>query len=165
MAEGLLRHHLVERGVKANVSSAGFLVPGVPATEDAIATMADRGIDISDHVSRVASPELAAASDLIVAMTSQHVAELAVMEPSAFGRAFTLRDLVRRISERGPALPDESVATWVARLNSGRTPRDVLSAPASEDIADPIGEPRSAYEQTADELDVLLARLAGSLRP
>lgn len=164
MAEGLLRNHLDERGVDAHVSSAGFLAEGVPATDEAVTTMAQRGIDIVGHRSRVVTRELIEDADLVVTMTSQHVAEVAVMEPHQWGRAFTLRDLVRRADAKGPRLPEEPMAAWISRLNSGRTPRDVLSAASSDDVADPIGQPLAAYQKTADELDELLRRLAAILR-
>ncbi|MHB8463769.1 MAG: arsenate reductase/protein-tyrosine-phosphatase family protein [Acidimicrobiales bacterium] len=163
MAEGLLRRHLARLGVDADVSSAGFLIEGEPATEDAIATMAGRGVDIAEHSSRVVSREDAADADLIVAMTGQHVAEVTVMEPALFARIFALRDLARRIAEKGPAQRGESIAAWLSRLNAGRTPRDVLNAGASDDVADPIGESPAVYERTADELDALLGQLAAAL--
>jgi protein-tyrosine phosphatase len=160
----MLRALLPDDGEDGNVSSAGFLYAGEPATPDAVAVMAARGVDIADHRSRVMSRELIEDADLIVAMTGQHVAEVAVMAPSAWRRAFTLRDLVRRIEERGPRRPGESPAQWVARLDAGRTPSDVLAAPASDDIADPIGQPASFYEATASELSDLLTQLAAAVK-
>ena len=50
MAEGLLRRLFVRAGVGAQVGSAGLLPGGAPATANAVATMAARGIDISGHV-------------------------------------------------------------------------------------------------------------------
>ena len=52
MAEGLLRHRLAAIGVDARVHSAGFLFDGRKASVDAVAVMADHGIDISGHRSR-----------------------------------------------------------------------------------------------------------------
>ncbi len=157
MAEGLARRVLPDH----HASSAGFLMDGAPATDEAIATMAARGIDISDHVSRVVTVDMVDASDLVLTMTSQHVAEVSVMAPAMWSRVFTLRDFARRMT---PRQADEDIAAWLARLNAGRTPRDVLSAASADDIADPIGLPLPAYERTADEIDAVLGQIAFGLR-
>ena len=164
MAEALLRRRLEVAGVDARVGSAGFLVEGEPATDDAIQTMLGYDLDISDHRSRVVTPGLATSADLIVTMTGQHIAELAGVDPGAWPRAFPLRNLVRRAQVVGRRRPDEPLDQWAARMGAGRTPRDVLSAPASDDVQDPIGMPRSAYEQTAADLDQLLESLVLAIR-
>jgi protein-tyrosine-phosphatase len=165
MGEALLRARLAGQGVAAVVGSAGFFVEGEPATDDAVATMQGLGLDISAHRSRVVDAAMVAAADLIVTMTSQHVAELAVRWPTGWGRAFQVRDLLQRIDQVGPVRRDEDPRAWVERLGAGRTPADVLAAPASDDVADPIGLPRAAYQRTAAELDELFTRLAAVLRP
>ena len=52
MAEVLLRRHLDEAGVAATVSSAGLYEGGMTATGHGVAVMADRGLDLTQHLSR-----------------------------------------------------------------------------------------------------------------
>lgn len=59
------------------VSSAGLATAdGLPAAENAVAVMAERGIDLSDHRSRCLTPAMAEATDVFVVMTPQHAAAL-----------------------------------------------------------------------------------------
>src|SRR5262245_18808678 len=68
MAEGLLRRSLAQAGVVAMVHSAGLLPGGVGATPDAIATVGDRGVDISGHVSRRLDADMVRDADLVIGM-------------------------------------------------------------------------------------------------
>lgn len=72
MAVGLLRRLLVKKGLETDyqVRSAGvWAVDGRPATESAVAVMAERGIDITDHIAHTINAEDVAASDLILVMS------------------------------------------------------------------------------------------------
>jgi protein-tyrosine-phosphatase len=76
MAEGLFRQRLVEEGLEADyqVSSAGvWAVDGRPASEHAIAVMAERSIDITGHVAHTLNADDVAEADLILAMSREHV--------------------------------------------------------------------------------------------
>lgn len=74
MAEGLFRSFLEERGREdIAVSSAGLAAhPGAPASENAVAVMAEQGIDLSHHRARLATKELLQKADRIVCMTESH---------------------------------------------------------------------------------------------
>jgi protein-tyrosine-phosphatase len=75
MAAGLLRQRLAVEKVNARhrVLSAGvWAADGEPASEPAVATMAERGIDISDHRSHSLTTEEVAGADLILVMTHEH---------------------------------------------------------------------------------------------
>lgn len=152
MAEALLRRRLDQRGVDARVSSAGTVVEGRPATSTAVEVMAARGIDISGHRSRVLTPALLAGSDLVIVMARLHVREAAVLRPESFPRIYTFKELVRRATNEGAHHVGQPLDPWLARLHDGRRPADFLGTSAVDDVADPIGEPRPVYEQTADEL-------------
>jgi protein-tyrosine-phosphatase len=161
MAAALLGRRLDDAGVKAAVSSAGMLFDGKPATDHGLAVMADRGIDTSDHRSRRLRPDLLSGVDIVIGMARSHVREaVALGGPAAMGRAFTLKEIVRRGEERGGRAPGEPLPDWLARLQAGRRPTDLLGDSDADDVADPIGGPRRSYERTADELDDLTARLA-----
>jgi protein-tyrosine phosphatase len=159
MAEGMLRTLLSDGGVRLDIASAGLLRGGAPATRDAIAVMADRGIDISRHVSRTIDSEAVRSTPLIIGMTREHVREAVVDHGADIERTFTLKELVRRGEETGPRLPDETVFDWLARVIAGRRAADLAGDGHDEDIPDPVGRPRADYEATARELDVLLRRL------
>jgi protein-tyrosine-phosphatase len=160
MAAALLGRRLDEAGVKAVVSSAGLLFDGKPPTDHGVVVMAARGLDTAGHRSRKIRSDLLAGADLIIGMARTHVREAVTLFPDAWGRSFTLKEIVRRGEERGGRAPGEALAEWVARLHAGRRLPDLLGDTEVDDVADPIGGPRRGYERTADELDDLTARLA-----
>jgi len=161
MAEGLLRRLFARAGVGAQVGSAGLLPGGVPATADAIATMADRGIDLRDHISRTLDRELVRATPLVLGMARVHVREACVRYGAPIERTFTLKEFVRRGEQAGGREADESMAAWLGRVGAGRRPRDLVVDDPADDIADPVGRPRAQYEDTADVLEDLLERFVG----
>jgi protein-tyrosine-phosphatase len=162
MAEGMLRALLTNNGARADIGSAGLLRGGAPATRDAIAVMADRGIDISHHVSRTIDPEVVRSTPLIIGMAREHVRE-AIGFGADLERTFTLKELVRRGDDTGPRRPDETVFDWLARVGAGRRSADLVGDDHDDDIPDPVGRPRADYEETAGELDVLLRQLVALL--
>jgi protein-tyrosine-phosphatase len=160
MAAALLARRLDDAGLKATVSSAGLLFDGKPVTDHGRAVMADRGIDTSGHRSRRLTRQLVDGADLVLGMARGHVREAVALAPETLGRAFTLKEIVRRGEESGGRAPDEPLDAWLARLGSGRRPSDLLGESDADDVADPIGGPRRSYQRTAEELDDLTARLA-----
>jgi protein-tyrosine phosphatase len=165
MAEALLRRRLADAGIDANVHSAGLLEGGVPASAHAVTVVRYRGLDLSEHRSRAMAPELLAEADLIICMARMHVREAALLDRSSFARTFTLKELVRRGEEIGPRPAGEPFATWLARAGADRRPTDLLGQSLDDDVADPIGGPLEGYEQTAAELDDLIARLIALIVP
>lgn len=163
MAEAFLRHRLTERGVLARVSSAGITAEGQPPSASAVEVMADFGLAIAEHRSSLLTAERVARADLILAMAREHVREAVVLVPDAFPRTFTLKELVRLGSERGPRGEAETVAEWLARMHEGRTPMAHLGSSPHDDVADPIGQRMAVYERTADELAELVDGLVDLL--
>jgi protein-tyrosine-phosphatase len=159
MAEVLLRHRLGDLGVDARVASAGLLRSGQPASDHGVDILRDRGLDMSTHRSRAMSRELLAPADLILAMAREHVREAVVLDPSLWPRTFTLKELVRRGEAVGPRRPTEPLADWLARAGQGRRISELTGSSPADDVTDPYGGPRSAYERLATELDDLLDRL------
>jgi len=170
MAETLLRHRLTGMGVDAKVASAGLLRPDQPASAHGIDILRERGLDMTAHRSRSMTRELLASYDLILAMAREHVREAVVLDPSLWPRTFTLKELVRRGEAIGPRRPGEAPGDWLARAGQGRRIADLTGSSPSDDVADPYGGPRAAYERMAAELDDLLDRLvtlmfAGAMAP
>jgi protein-tyrosine phosphatase len=160
MAELLLRHRLEERGVAARVTSAGFLSAGWPATDDAIAVMAEVGLDLSSHRSRTVTPTLVEQADLVIAMTRQHVVDLVLLAPDHWARVFQVRDLGRRATGVGRRSPQQPWAAWLDAIGGHRRRADLVGAHLEDDIPDPVGGPRAAYLRTRGLLDELLSSLA-----
>ncbi len=156
----LLAARLEELGVDAHVHSAGLLSPGQRVPDHGVAVMAARGFDTTGHRSRRLSIELVGPADLIVAMAREHVPEVVAADPAAWGRTFTLKELVRRGERLGSRRADQTLADYLAELHAGRRPADLMGYSADDDVDDPMGASRAVYERTAAEIDDLTARLA-----
>jgi protein-tyrosine phosphatase len=164
MGAALLRRHLDEHRVDARVASAGTMSWQRPPTDEAVAVMAERGLDISGHRSRPLTPDVLRHVDLVLGMTRTHVDVAATQgDDGLVARAFLVGE-VARLAERVGARPDaETAADWVARLDAAR---DHRRGRAIDEVADPVGDPVDVYRDTADVLDrhigAFVARLAGS---
>lgn len=75
MAAAITSAELARRGwTHVAVQSAGTAAaPGQPASEHALAVLAERGIDISGHLTKPLSPDLVQAADLILVMSATHL--------------------------------------------------------------------------------------------
>lgn len=165
MAEALLARRLAEQSLAGRVRSAG-LVPGeAAAAPDAVEVMRERGLDISGHRSRRLHERLVADAELVLGMERAHVREAVVLVPDALPRAFTLKEVVRRGTGVGPRREDETLEEWLERVGEGRSHRDLLGSSPLDEVADPLRQPREAYEATADELDRLVTRLVHLVHP
>jgi protein-tyrosine-phosphatase len=158
MAEGLLRTLLAGNGARGDVGSAGLMRGGAPRTSHAVAVMAERGIDISRHVSRTIDPDLVRSTPLVIGMAREHVGAAIAGYGADVQRTFTLKGLVRLGEQAGPRRSNETVLDWLARVADDPT-RDEPARDHDDDIADPVGKSRADYEATARELDDLLRRL------
>lgn len=157
MARGILGARLRSADVIARVRSSGFLGSGHPPAKESVAALAEMGIDISPHRSRLTGPALVAAADVVITMERQHVRDLMGVDLSAWPRIFPLRSLVERAQRIGERPADEELPQWIERLHAGRKAADLLVADPAEDIADPIGLPLDEFRSTARELDRLLS--------
>lgn len=163
MLEVMLGSALRARGLDARVHSAGVWEPDHPASPHSVAEAADRGLDLADHRSRVIDPAMVAQADLVLALARDHVREVAGLVPEAFPRTFTLKELVRRGRAVGARPPGQSLGEWLQAVGRDRTPATYLRPDPDDDVADPIGGPRSQYARTAAELEALSLALAGLL--
>ena len=78
--------------------------------------LAGRGLDISSHRSRTMSRQLLAEADLVVGMAREHVREAVLAVPDLWARAFTLKELVRRITGELGAKPTVVVTGGLSAL-------------------------------------------------
>ena len=160
MAAALLARRLSGLGVTARVRSAGMLRGGDPPLPEVVSVMAEYGIDIAAHRSRVACAADLASADLVLAMARDHLRYAVVTEPGAWPRAFTLRELIRRGEQIGPRLPGEPLSGWLSRAHEGRERAALLGASAEDDVPDPAGKPLREFVDVARLLDRSVARLA-----
>jgi protein-tyrosine phosphatase len=165
MAEALLGRRLTECGVGASVRSAGVLSEGEPPPPEVIAVMADYGLDLSGHRSRLVSAGDIERADLTLAMARENLREAVVIAPAAWPRAFTLPELVRRGSVTGPRAPGEDLAAWLGRVHAGRERAALLGNSADDDVPDPLGGPLRGYARTAETLNSLIGQLVGLCWP
>jgi protein-tyrosine phosphatase len=163
MAEALLRHRLEGRRVDVHVGSAGLRLVGEPASANGVDVLAQRGIDLRDHRSRILDRQLLEDTDLVLAMSREHLREAVLALPDIWPRAFTLKELVRRGDLIGRRAPGESIDAWLGRAHLGRNRAELLGSSPSDDIDDPIGLGRADYERTADEISGLVDHLVDLL--
>lgn len=159
MAEALLRRASDLRGEPTEVLSAGITYDGHAPSEGSVVAMGRRGIDIGGHSSRIMCPELVRSADLVVGMARAHIREAAVLAPERFARMFTLKEIVRRGEARG-SRHDQPLGDWLDALADGRDLTVFLKDSPDDDVRDPIGRPQRFYDETADELERLVRRLA-----
>lgn len=159
MARALLDRGLSGLGVNAQVLSAGTLESGRKVTPHGVTVMAPYGLDTSDHLSQTITTELIGPAHLVLGMARDHVRAVVEMAPDAWGRTFTLKELVQRADALGPRPEGESLAEYLGRVHEGRDTSALLGASPDDDVADPIGRSVDIYAATAAELDQLVRRL------
>lgn len=82
MAEALMKQKCEKMNISAHISSCGLSVfSGDSASENAVAVMREKGIDISSHRSRQFSLYMAEEYDLFAVMTNSHAAALSQAVP------------------------------------------------------------------------------------
>ena len=159
MAEGFLRSALASRlgDAAPSVSSAGTAGwEGAGAMDESIRAAEERGVDIGTHLARVVSPGMVEDADLVVCMAAEHRDAIARTWPGAADKTFTIKELVRLLEGAPAAGPIPARVAAAAAARNG-------SAPATEDVRDPLGDPIDGYREIADELQDLSDRLAVAL--
>lgn len=91
LAEHLLRKAARERGLEWDVRSCGVAAdPGFPIPAPVRKLLAERGIELH-HQPRALSAELVETSDVILAMTAQHLAAIRASFPASRAKTSLLR--------------------------------------------------------------------------
>lgn len=165
MAEVIAADMLAARRVAAVVNSSGLVEDGLPASPGSVRAAAHRGLNLANHLSRTLDIDDVRAADLIVTMERRHIVAVADLCLDAVSRTFTLRELADLARMVGPRAPDRSAASWIARAATMRTPTAVLSLSTDDDLADPMGGPRSGYRKAADQIEELLGVVFDALFP
>ena len=155
MAAALLQHRCDQLGVDVSVSSAGVRAHQLPVDPDAVAVLAEQGLDISAHQPRAFDRAMLDDADLVVTMTRDHLRTVATAAPGMFRRAFTARELARRLARHEHLDLDA--------LNEGRSPRELMGDDPADDIADPYGMSLQLHRVCAAEIDETMRVIAHAL--
>ena len=162
----LLRSHAAERALPVEVASAGVqAVSGMPATAPTVDAARRLGADLLTHRSTPLASGAVRSADLVLGLERRHVQEIVLVDPRAFVKTFTLKELVRRGGDAGPRRPDEPVADWLAQLHRGRRPTDLLGASTDDDVTDPTGSDATDHHGTAEAIDRLASESLALLFP
>ena len=128
MAEGLCRSFLgrLRLQQEVEVASAGLnAVAGGPASREAVAIMAERGIDLSGHKTACLTDEQVRWADLILTMEEHHRRRLLEQFPEAVGKAFVLKEYAAAPTDEAPAaqvgINRAGTTSWTPLANPRRS--------------------------------------------
>jgi protein-tyrosine phosphatase len=166
MGAAMLAHVFAARGIEAQVASAGVQAKaGSAATTNTVRAASVYGLDLEGHRAQATSRAVVARADLILGMERMHVREVVVLDPRAFPRAFTLKELVRRGDAVGPRRLRQTQAAWLADVHRHRRSNELLGASPDDDVADPTSDLSVDHDQMAAEMADLVKRLVALLWP
>lgn len=148
------------------VRSAGTRAdPGRAAHPLAEQVLLERGLTAVGTTSRLLTPDLIRAADLVLTAERAHRAAVVSLVPAALGRSFTLRQFARLADHVEPltgADPVELGRVLIERAKLARGLGPVAGA-EDDDLPDPIGRPLGAYQTCAATLDDVVARIVRPL--
>ena len=141
------------------VTSAGTHGGQLDPHHDTVRAAASLGIDLGGHRSRLLTADLLRTdgADLVIAMTREHLRAIIGVDPGAWRRTFTLKELARR----GLSTPTGAteLETWLAAAGEGRRAADMMRPSNEDDIGDPYGDPYAEHLAMVEEVDQLVTRL------
>jgi protein-tyrosine phosphatase len=165
MAAALLHARLAHQGVTAVVESAGLLESGRDVARGTVRALSGHNVDVRRHRSRSLEAATVETASLILGLERAHVREVVILAPAAWPRTFTLKELVRRGELIGKRVQGDSLEKWIGRAHAGRLQRDFVGVDTTDDVLDPYGLADHAYDETAAEIDDLVARLVALAWP
>jgi protein-tyrosine-phosphatase len=120
MAEAFARKIAERRGIQdLNVSSAGTnAYDNVPATDEALLVGMERGLDLTEHRSRMLTPEIVSDADLVFVMTPSHVEQ--VKQMGGRGKVHVIDEYASGATNKGISDP------YGGDLDAYRNTADVL---------------------------------------
>ncbi len=78
-------------GWDLQIASAGTSAfPGMEATDHAVSTMRQRGLDLTDHRSRTVTDDSLSGVDLVLTMTARHKEHIVMLWPELKEKVYTL---------------------------------------------------------------------------
>jgi protein-tyrosine phosphatase len=158
-AAALLAARLASTPTDITVDSVGTADLKAPAPSEVVVAGREVGIDLGEHRGRLITPEDVKGATLVLGMARRHVREVATIDPGAWPRTFTLREIVRRGQSVGPR-GGQSLADWLVFVHHGRRMVDLHGKSRQDDIADPLGGSLRDYRAAAETISFLVAELA-----
>lgn len=146
------------------VTSAGTGQYTADVDRATIRAAADAGLDIKGHRPRVLDPNILAddGADLVLTLARSHLPAIVAVDPTAWPRTFTLKELARRATQAGEPDPGENFGAWRERMATGRLAREMLLPDPADDVADPYGLPRRHHDAMVAEVGAEIQRLVRS---
>ena len=120
---------------------------------------------MNSYESRLLHVDDVRAADLVIGLAREHVRHVVVLEPDAWNRTFTLKELVRRGDEIGPRRSGQSLPHWLEAVSAGRTRTELLGSSSLDDVDDPAGAPASVVRDVAREIRSSVRRLLDLVWP
>lgn len=96
MAAGIIRDHLTAKGLadQIRVLSAGIWAEdGHEASKNACTVLGQRGIDLSNHQSRIVTPALLSQASIVLVMEEAHRRSLFYLAPQYLSKVFLLTEM------------------------------------------------------------------------
>lgn len=159
VAERLLARELAgHRDVDGHewvVRSAGTADLRAAMDRNTIAAAKAVGLVLSEHAARYLTRDILATdgADLVLTMTREHLRHVVALDPSAWPRTFTLKELARRSAlVAPPSAEDGGFPAWLERVAAGRRPADLIQPDPQDDIVDPYGAPRQEHDRMVESL-------------
>jgi protein-tyrosine phosphatase len=158
VAERLLLRRVGQRtdvdGCSWRVGSAGVGPVGAPIDRHTVHAAAQVDIDLGGHIPRALdAPVLSRdGADLVLVMTRAQLRFVVGLDPAAWSRTFTLKELVRRAASVPPYHRGECLEAWLRRVSEGRRAADLMTPDAMDDVGDPYGRPRREHVAMVGDL-------------
>ncbi len=160
MAAHFLTAAAADAGLEVEVASSGFLLGDQTASDEVLAVMGERGVDLSSHRSRLTTPAMVAEADVVLTMERRHARDLVLMAPGHSRRIHTVGgavDLLEAADTTGKG-PAEKLTS----IGEGRSTAALLGV-GEDEVADPYGRGRKENRSAASHLESLSARLINAL--
>lgn len=160
IAAALLADAAQRKRLNVVAHSAGLREGGFPAVPEAVEFGVRYGVDLSSHISEQLTATSVESAHLVLGMERVHAraAVLATATPRTLGRTFTVREFLRRAKAYGPRSLSDPLDEWIAALQKGRSPRDLIGASTLDDIPDPMQGPSRLVAQTGEYLWELIGQ-------
>lgn len=169
MAESMMRHLMKERGIEAEVRSAGVSAwNGTPMSEHAQQVLQHRKMDNPDFSSQLLSDSLVEWADLVLTLTSGHKRHVLQLFPDVSEKTFTLNEYANQSQQ------DSSLEEWTSftaelqmKIAQGIQPTEaditryytLQQKLPNMDIADPYGGSLEDYQMTAQEIEAAINKI------
>ncbi len=147
-------------GEEQNVyRSAGFLDPDQPVPPDLVRVLGEKGVDATAHRSYRLDESSIDAANLLLTMESSHLQRVTTIRPEALAKTVPLKEAASLVVHLPPG--PVTVEDLLAEVNRDRDPRSYLGS--QWDVDDPYGRRMKVYRKAVDEIDQLVATVAGRL--